>query len=100
MNPEDFVDELIRVGAQSDVLEKRFDRHLTQIESALNKLDDKISNLSQVVIGAEKTLTEKHFHTNDRIVKLESQHGFLAKAVQAVLATITGGLAGWLARHS
>jgi len=99
MNPETWTEEIVETSTRTKVLEERFERHLVQIENVLNKLDDKMSNLSQVIIGAEKSLTEKHYHTNDRIVKLESERGILAKALNAIIATMSGGLAGWLAKH-
>ena len=100
MNPENWTSEIVETSTRTKILEERFDRHLIQIEAAIGKLDSKISVIADGLISNDKAASEKHFHINDRLVKLESERGILAKVVQTIFATITGGVAGWLAKHS
>lgn len=100
MSAENFTDVIVETSTRTKILEDRFDRHLSEIKSDFKSLLTEFKELSSSLRDHENHESSNHFKLNDRLVKLESQHGFLAKAIQAVLATITGGLAGWLARHS
>lgn len=104
MSAENFTDVIVETSTRVAILEERFDRHLIEMKNEFKaeakNLMTEIKEISKSLRDHENHESQKHFNMNDRVSKLESDRGFLAKAGNAILATITGGIAGWLARHS
>lgn len=100
MSAENFTDVIVETSTRVVILEERFERHFNEVKADFKSIMSEIKEMSKTLRDHENNEAHKHFNMNDRVSKLESDRGVLAKAVNAILATITGGLAGWLARHS
>lgn len=104
MNSDNYADTVVETSTRVAILEERFDRHLLEIKNEVKveakNLMAEIKEISKALRDHENHESQKHFQMNDRVSKLESERGFLAKALQAILASVTGGLAGWLSKHS
>lgn len=104
MSIENYTEVIVDTSTRTKILEDRFDRHLiemkTDVKAEFKGLIAEVKELSKALRDHENNEAQKHFEMNDRVVKLESERGFLAKVVQTIFATITGGVAGWLAKHS
>lgn len=100
MTDQAYADLIVETSTRAKVLEDRFDRHLTEIKTDFKSLLVEFKELSKTLREHENSESKNHFNVHERIVKLESERGVIAKIVNTILAAITGGVAGWLARHS
>lgn len=99
MNPETWTEEIVETSTRTKVLEERFERHLVEMKSDFKSIMSEIKEISKTLREHENHESQKHFEMNNRVSRLESERGILAKVVQTIFATVTGGLAGWLAKH-
>lgn len=91
---------VVATAVKVDVLGDRFNRHLIEISQSLKDLSKDFKEYAKEFHTFKHEKDADHLAISERLVKLEVDRGFLAKAIQSVLAIITGGVAGWLAKHS
>lgn len=100
MSIDNFKEVIVETSTRTKILEERFDRHLSEIKNEFRSMISEFKELSATLREHEGLESKNNYEMNERIVKLESERGILAKALNALIATITGGLAGWISRHS